>query len=259
MAMSARWCVFVLLSWAAYGADFEIPSMPVSLNVSGQPMTITVGGSVEPQGQGLNLRLHADLTDLQSHITPLLAAELDQSNKCGERITVERGRLVPAAPEASLTVQLHFEKWACIKAFGKENATKLVGGNGVVHMLLTPRVVTSPDAASSIRLDAQIGDIDADGTLGQLLHSEFGNTLREKIRDSLRRAIQKSSGLEVVVPEKARPYMTIESVEFGERGTGILLLSLGGHVAVPADQAAGVLDQFRNQVSEATTSQAIRR
>jgi len=234
------------LAACVYGADFEIPSVPVSLNVSGQPVTITVSGSIAPEGQGLNLRLRADLTDLQSHITPLLAAELDQSNKCGERITVEHGRLAPAAPEASLTVQLHFEKWACIKAFGKENATKLVGGNGTVHLLLTPRA-----DASSIRLDAQIGDIEADGSLGQLLHSEFGNTLREKIRESLRKAIEKSSGLEVVVPEKARPFVTIESVDFAERGTGILLLNLAGHVSVPPDQAAGILDQFRSRASAA--------
>jgi hypothetical protein len=249
--MTTPYAVIVLglslaMSVCAYGDDFEIPSVPVSLNVSGQPVTITVAGSIAPEGQGLNLRLHADLTDLQSHITPLLAAELDQSNKCGERITVEHGRLAPTAPEASLTVQLHFEKWACIKAFGKENATKLVGGNGIVHLLLTPRA-----DASSIRLDAQIGEIEADGTLGQLLHSEYGNTLREKIRESLRKAIEKSSGLEVVVPEKARPFVTIDAVEFAERGTGILLLNLAGHVSVPADQAASILDQFRNRASAA--------
>ena len=238
--------LFLAMSVCVYGADFEIPSVPVSLNVSGQPITINVSGAIAPEGQGLKLRLHADLTDLQSHITPLLAAELDQSNKCGERITVEHGRLAPTAPEAGLTVQLHFEKWACIKAFGKENATKLVGGNGTVHLLLTPRA-----DASSIRLDAQIGDIDADGSLGQLLHSEYGNSLREKIRESLRKAIEKSSGLEVVVPEKARPFVTIETVEFAERGTGILLLNLAGHVSVPPDQAAGILDQFRNRASAA--------
>jgi hypothetical protein len=244
--MVARaWIVLSALAACAYAADLEIPELPVALNVSGQPVTIRVSGSVATEAQGFNLRLHADMTDLQSHITPLLAAELDQSKKCGERISVEHGRLSPAAPEASLTVELHFEKWACIKAFGKENATKLVGGNGTVHMLLTPRADDN-----SVRLDARIGDIEADGTLGELLHSEFGNTLREKIRESLRKAIQKSSGLEVVVPEQARPYVKIETVEFGERGSGLLLLNLTGHVAVPPDQAAGILDQFRHRRSE---------
>jgi hypothetical protein len=229
-------------------ADLEIPEVPVSLNVAGQPVTIRVSGSVATEARGFNLRLYADLTDLQAHITPLLAAELDQSKKCGERISVEHARLSPAAPEASLTVELHFEKWACIKAFGKENAAKLVGGNGTVHMLLTPRAATAANGdEDSVRLEAQIGEIEADGTLGQLLHSEFGDTLREKIRESLRKAIQKSSGLEVVVPEQARPYVKIETVEFGERGTGMLLLNVAGHVAAPPDQAAGLLDQLRKE------------
>ncbi len=251
--MTARvWIVLTALAAGAYAADLEIPEVPVSLNVSGQPVTIRISGSVATEAQGFNLRLHADLADLQSHIAPLLAAELDQSKKCGERISVEHGRLSPAAPEASLTVQLHFEKWACIKAFGKENATKLVGGNGTVHMLLTARAATAANGdESGVRLDAQIGQIEADGTLGQLLHSQFGDTLREKIRESLRKAIQKSAGLEVVVPEQARPYVKIETVAFGERGSGILLLNLTGRLAVPPDQAAGLLDQFRHRSSEA--------
>lgn len=242
-----RFAVFLVVSAAcAYSADFDIPAVPVSLNVSGQPLTITVSGNVvQDSGQAFRLRLEAELADLQSHITPLLAAEVNQSNKCGERISIETASLVPAPPEAKLTVQLHFEKWACIKALGKGSATKLVAGNGIVHMLLTPRT-----DESTVKLDAEIGDIEADGTLGQLLHSDLGNALRDKIRESLRKAIQRSSGLEVVVPEQARPYVTIQSVQFAERGTGILMLNLAGHVSVPLDQASAILDQFRNRQRE---------
>lgn len=211
--------------------------------MAGQPLTITVSGSVaQDNQQAFRLRLDAELTDLQSHITPLLAAEVNQSNKCGERVSVERAALAPAMPEAKLTVQLHFEKWACLKAFGKETATKLVTGNGIVHMLLTPQA-----DESTVKLDAAIGDIEADGTLGQLLHSDFGNALRDKIRESLRKAIERSSGLEAVVPQPARPFVTIQSVEFGERGTGILMLNLAGHLSLPADQASAILNQFRNR------------
>ncbi len=229
---------------AVLGADihFEIPSVPVSLNLAGQHVTITVSGNVSgAPDQPLNLKLRAELTDLQSHMTPLLQAELNQSNRCGERISVERATLVPAAPAGRMTVQLHFEKWACFKAFGKENTTRLVGGNGTVQVLLRPRVGDD----QTVRLDAEIGNIDADGSLGELLHSEYGNTLRDKIRETLLKAIQKSSGLEAVVPAQARPFVTIQSVEFAERGTGLLMLNFAGQVKVPPEQASSVLEQFR--------------
>jgi hypothetical protein len=224
--------------------SFEIPAVPLSLNVAGQPVTIPVSGNVSgASGQPLNLNLQAELTDLQSHMTPLLQTELNQSNRCGERISVERATLVPAAPAARMTVQLHFEKWACFKAFGKENTTRLVSGNGTVQVLLTPRL----NEGQTVRLDAEIGNIDADGSLGELLHSEYGNTLRDKIREALLKAIQKSSALEAVVPAQARPFVTLQSVEFAERGTGILVLNLAGRVMVPGEQVSSVLEQFRNR------------
>jgi hypothetical protein len=245
--ISVRACtVFAALPLAALGADinFEIPSVPLSLSIAGQPVAIVISGSVSgAPGQPLNLNLRGELTDLQSHMTPLLQAELNQSNRCGERISVEKATLVPAAHAGRMTVQLHFEKWACFKAFGKENTTRLVGGNGTVQVLLTPRV--DQGNAQTVRLDAEVGAIDADGSLGELLHSEYGNTLRDKIREALLKAIQKSSGLEAVVPTQARPFVILQSVEFAERGTGILILNLTGQVKVPLEQVSSVLEQFR--------------
>jgi hypothetical protein len=242
--ISFRACtVFAALPLAALGGDinFEIPPVPVPLNIAGQPVSITIAGSVSgTPGQPLNLNLRADLTDLQSHMTPLLQAELNQSNRCGERISVERAALMPAPPAGRMTVHLHFEKWACFKAFGKENTTRLMGGNGTVQVLLTPRVGDD----QTVRLDAEVGTIDADGSLGELLHSEYGNTLRDKIREALLKAIQKSSGLEAVVPAQARPFVAIQSAEFAERGTGILILNLAGQVKVPPEQVSALLEEF---------------
>jgi hypothetical protein len=233
------------LQLAALAADpvYEIPALPVSLNVGGQPVAITISGDISGSGEQLfALNLHADLSDLQSHMTPLLQAELNQSNRCGERISVERAMLMPAAPAGSLTVQLHFEKWACFKAFGKENAKRLVGGNGTVNVTLTPRL----ENANTVRLDAEIGNIDADGSLGELLHSEYGVTLRDKIREALLKAIQKSTSLEAVVPAQAQPFVTIQTVAFAERGSGILILNLTGHLQAPAGQVSAILEQFSN-------------
>jgi hypothetical protein len=223
---------------------FDIPPVPVSLNVAGQPVAIVVSGNVSGAAeQPLALNLHADLSELQSHMTPLLQAELNQSNRCGERISVEKATLVPAVPAGRMTVQLHFEKWACLKAFGKENAKRLVGGNGSVQVLLTPRV----QDGNTVSLDAEIGNIEADGSVGELLHSDYGATLRDKIRQALLKAIEKSASLEAVVPAQAQPFVTIQSVEFAERGTGILVLNLSGRLKVPGAQVATVLEQFHNK------------
>jgi hypothetical protein len=236
-----------VLPLAALGADlaFEIPPVPVSMNIGGQPVEIVISGDISNHGgkDPFTLNLHADLSDLQSHMTPLLQAELNQSNRCGERISVEKASLMPAAPGGNLTVQLHFEKWACFKAFGKENAKKLVGGNGTVNVLLTPRVADS----NTVRLDAEIGTIDAEGSLGELLRSEYGGALRDKIREALLKAIQRSANLETVVPEQARPFVTIRSAAFAERGTGILVLDLAGRLEIPGEQISSILEQFHSR------------
>jgi hypothetical protein len=180
-------------------------------------------------------------------MTPLLQTELNQSNRCGERISVEKATLVPAAPAGRMTVDLHFEKWACLKAFGKENAKRLLGGNVSVQVLLTPHVQDGGTLGQTVSLDAEIGNIDADGSLGELLHSDYGAALRDKIRQALLKAIQKSASLEAVVPAQAQPFVTIQSVEFAERGTGILVLNLSGRLKVPGAQVAAVLEQFRSR------------
>jgi hypothetical protein len=238
--------LIALVALPVLGADFtfEIPPVPVSLNIAGQPVAITVSGDLSGSQDSIALKLHADLADLQSHITPLLQTELNQSNRCGERISVEKATLVPAAPAGNLTVQLHFEKWVCIKALGKENAKRLLGGNGTVNVVLTPAL----DEANTVRLDARIGTIDADGSLGDLLRSgTMGDAIRDKIRQALLKAIQKSTVLEAAVPAQARPFVTIQSVAFAERGSGILELNLTGRVLVPAEQISSVLEQFQHR------------
>jgi len=249
--------LFIIATLPAFAADlaFELPSVPVSLNIAGQPVAITISGdiSASPASRGENqqpfaLNMRADLADLQSHMTPLLQAELNESNRCGERISVEQATLVPAAPAGNLAVQLHFEKWVCFKAFGKENAKRLLSGDGTVNVLLTPRVA---EDGNTVRLDAQVGNIEADGSVGDLLHSESGAALipqlRDKIREALLKAIQKSALLETVVPERARPFVTIQSVAFTERGTGILQLNLTGKLQVPADQLSSILAQLQSR------------
>ena len=252
LIIHSAWIVLPALSVAALSGElpFEIPPVPVSLNIAGQSVALAISGTISESPvsggaseQSFHLSLHADLAGLQDHMTPLLQAELNQSNRCGERISIEHATLVPAAPTGRLTVQLHFEKWACFKAFGKENAKRLVGGNGTVHVILAPRV----DQGNAVRLDAEIGNISADGSLGEVLRSgSVGPAMRDKIRAALLKAIQKSADLEAVVPAQARPFVTIQSAAFADGGSGRLALDLAGRLLVPKPQVSSVLEQFRN-------------
>jgi hypothetical protein len=247
------WIVLAALPMAALSADltFEIPPVPVSLNIAGQPVALTISGNISESSarrgegeQAFDLNLHANLADLQDHLTPLMQAELNQSNRCGERISIENATLVPSAPAGRLTVKLHFEKWACIKAFGKENAKRLLGGDGTLEVILTPRV----EQGSAVRLDAEIRNIEADGSLGEMLRSgSVGAALQDKIRESLLKAIQKTTDLEPVVPAQARPFVTIQSVVFADGGSGRLALNLAGRLTVPGAQVSAVLEQFRSR------------
>ncbi len=235
--------ILAALPAIALSADLaiEILPVPVSVNIAGQPVALIVSGNVTGS-QPIHLNLRSDLADFQNHLTPLMQAELNQSNHCGERNSIEQATLIPAAPAGQLTVQLHFEKWACVKLFGKENAKRLVGGNGTVQVLLTPRV----EDGNTVRLDAEIGNIDADGSLGELLRSgSLGQALRDKIRAAVLKAVQKSTDLEAVVPEQARPFVIIKSVAFADGGRGRLMLNLAGQLQIPAAQASAVLDEFR--------------
>jgi hypothetical protein len=173
-----------------------------------------------------------------------MQTELNQSNHCGERISIEQATLEPAAPTGHLNVQLHFEKWACLKVFGKENAKRLIGGNGTVQVILTPRV----EDGKAVRLDAEVGKIDADGSLGEVLRSgSLGVAVRDKIRAALLKAIEKSTGLEAAIPEQARPFVTIQSAAFADAGSGRLSLNLAGQLLIPSAQVSAVLDQFRKR------------
>jgi len=73
------------------------------------------------------LALTVDLGDFQEHLTPVLAAQVNRSERCGDRLSVEHAVIAPSAPSAVLTANVNFERYGCVKAFGKEIAKRLVG------------------------------------------------------------------------------------------------------------------------------------
>jgi hypothetical protein len=146
---------------------------------------------------------------------------------------VERAVL---APSGLLTANVHFERFGCVKAFGKEVLKRLVGGNAVVEVNLTPSI-----AENRVVLAGEVRKIEADGSLGEALRSgSFGDSIREKIKTSIESAIQKSADLKALVPAAA----TLRSVQFTDGGSGRLFLVTEGELHLSADELRGLARQF---------------
>lgn len=245
-------CFLLLLCGRSQAADgsMQIPALPIHLDVDGHPLTFEVSGalSVASIGQGqqaLRLKLDVDVADLQHNLTDLLRAQLNQNEKCGDRIAVQEGTLVPAPPSGNLTVKLHYEKFACAKALGREITKRLVGGDGTINVHLTPEV----DEGNGLRLAAEVTSIDATGQLGEMLRSgSLADALKEKIRRSVVSALQKITDLQERLPAPLREIVEIRAVEFRDGGSGKLILGLSSEVRVPESQAVALLDKLKGLV-----------
>ena len=236
----------------AQDATFRIPPQKIPFTVKDQQAYIVASAIVSMNSKNsatetFRLQLTADLAGLQENLTPLLSAQLDKADRCGERISIEQATLTPAPPAAIATVQLHYERFACVKAFGKQQAKRLVAGNAVVPIRLTPAVEQNN---TQLRLNPEVGTIQADGSLGELLRTgSLGEMIQEKIRDSILNAMQKGANLGAALPPAAQPYATINSAQFQGAGAQHLAVQLIGEIHVPRDQLQAVTQQLKSRAA----------
>jgi len=231
--------------------QLAIPPVKTTVDIGKQPVTITATGLVQENRNGFKLNLSANLSDLQLHTGDLLKEQLNRSDACGERLTVERATLVPQAPSAMLTAWVHYERWACVKALGRKMTKRLVAGNGTVPVKLTPGV----ENGNQITLTPEVGKIEADGSLGEVLQSpQVADKIRDKIRDSILHALQKGTSLEAALPPAAQSVATIRSTQFADGGSGALILEIAGEVHVRPQDAQPFLDQLKHHSSATTTN-----
>jgi hypothetical protein len=219
----------------------KIPPLKTSIDLDRQPVEITVWGTVSPAPSGsFALALTVDLGDFQTKLTPVLAAQLNRSDRCGERLTVEKAVLAPEAPSSVLTANVDFERYACVKALGKQIVKRLVGGHAVIEVNLTPSV-----AENGIQLTAKVRKIDADGSLGEVLRSgSLGDSIRQDIADSIESAIQKSADLKSTLPAQIGNAAAIQTVQFADGGAGRLWLTIAGEARLSAEQIQGLAKEL---------------
>jgi hypothetical protein len=230
---------------------FNIPPVRIPLNVKDQHITMVASGiiTLTAKKQGLNildLQLNADLFDLQQNMTALLSEQLDKDDHCGDRIAIQNATLTPAQPASQAVVQLHYDRWACGKILGRQQAKRIVGGNAVIEMKLTPAV---EEDNTELRLIPEVGPIQADGSLGEVLRSgTLGDMLREKIRKAILSALQKGTDLSASLPPAVQGYAKIKNAEFKDAGSGRLVVVLDGEIQVTNEQIQALSKQVKDRV-----------
>lgn len=242
-----------LLSANDQTLTFKIPPVKIPLNIKDQHIIIPASAliTLRTKAQGmniLNLQLSADLSDLQQNMTDVLSSELDKDDHCGDRIAVQHATLTPLPPASLAVVQLHYERWGCAKVFGKEQAKKLVAGNAVMQLKLTPAI---EEDNTELRLVPEVGPIEADGSLGELLRSgTLGDMLREKIRKAILSALQKGTDLSATLPPAVQGYASLQTAEFRDAGSGRLVVFLAGQIRITNEQ----IEALSKQVKERTAA-----
>jgi hypothetical protein len=236
----------------AQNTVFKIPPVKIPLEVKDQPISITASAiltisSKERNLRILNLQLTADLSDLQHNLTNLLSSQLDKDDRCGERVSIQNAALRPVEPASVAVVQLHVERWACVKVLGKQAAKKLLGGDAQIQIKLTPAIDKD---STELRLVPEVGDIQADGSLGELLRSgALGEAIREKIRSSILSALNKGTNVGATLPPAVQGYVTIQSAEFKDGGDGSLLAVLDGEARITQEQVKLLSDQVKERLA----------
>jgi hypothetical protein len=256
MGRFASWLAIGLqMGGIAAAQDLTLPLPPVktSISIGDQPIAITATGVITGHPNSLQdtfrLLLTADLADLQEHMTGILKAQLDSEDRCGERLSITSATLlppkttvppksaVPAHPAAALTVNVHYERWLCVKALGREVNRKLLGGDGVIPVDLTPSI-----EGSEVKLLAEVGTIEATGTLGEVLRAPpIRDRLRDKIGSSIQSALQGGANLKTVVPPNIERVATLVSARFADAGSGRLSFELVAEIRLSAAEILEII------------------
>jgi hypothetical protein len=146
-------------------------------------------------------------------------------------------------------VQLHFERWACL---GRE-ANEIVEGNGMIEVKLTPSV--GKDGA--LRMTPEMGRIDAEGLIGELLRSgSLGDTLRDKIAELVLFTVRRGGDFSATLPPAARGNATLHRAQFQGAGGGKLSVVLDGEIQMSNEQVISFTSELKERRSTPSTVQA---
>jgi hypothetical protein len=234
------------------GFTYNLPPAKNSVTIGGQPLTVTTSGTIsKTASQGgqntFTVDLSQDLSDVQLDIPDVLRLQLDKSDRCGERVAIQTAELMPRGPAALVVAQLHFERWTCSPIFGRDSMNEIVEGNGTIEIQLTPAVTQD----GSLKLVAQIGQVDAQGLIGDLLRSgSLGETIRDKTGQAFAAIMHQGGDFKTALPAGARNNATLRHAEFQGTGSGKLIVRLNGEINVSNEQLTALTRELERATQE---------
>jgi hypothetical protein len=227
-------------------AVLRTPRVRIPLDIKDQPITVTASAALTGISKTrdlwvFNLQLTGDFSELQRNLTGILSSQMNKDDRCGERLTIRNATLTPIEPASLAVIQLHYERWACAKLIG---AKRLAGGDAEVQVKFTPAIDVN---STELHLIPEIGDIRANGSLGQLLRAgPLGGMIREKLHNALLSAMQKGTSLSATLPPAIQNYATLESADFKDGGSGNLLMVMDGQVCITQEQARLLMKEVKH-------------
>ncbi len=224
--------------------EFTLPPVTTSIAFSQYSVSVTTSGVISKTAlqnvpNSFRLELSADMSDLQRNLTQVLRVQIDKSDSCGEQIAIRTAALVPSAPGSIAQVQLHYERWTC---FGKGIANEMAEGNGAIEVKLTPSF-----EAGELHLVPAIAHVDAQGVVGEQLRSGFlGETVRDKIAESVLAVIQQGADYKMTLPPAAQGKVVLNSVRFEGTGSGKLSLEFDGELSITHGDVTALASQLNS-------------
>jgi hypothetical protein len=245
----------IALPSSAQDLVFTIPAVTNSIDMAGQTIAIVASTSLlrasGDDDRNFRFKLSADLSDVQREISGILQMQIDRSPPCGERLTIRRATLVPLGTAGLVRTQVHYERWLCAPGQGSGSPVELASGDGTIEIKVVPFV--GPD--SGLRLAPEIGHVEADGSLREMLSSgALGGVLRDQITATILSALQRGTDLKAGFPPAAQGLASLEKAQFQEQGGGRLSLDLEGRLQFSEEQGKQVAAQLKQRVSAQETS-----
>jgi hypothetical protein len=235
------------------GLTFNIAPVRNSISFRNQPVAIITSGMIsqsaeEARQNVFTVKLTEDIFDLQQNITEVLRAQLDKSDRCGERIAIQDATLTPLQPASLVVTRLHFERWAC---FGGQN-NEIAEGDGTLEVKLTPAV----EQNGRLQLTPAISRVDAEGLLGESLRSgSLGSELRDQIAENILSAVRQGGDFKLILPAAAQGSATLHRAQFQSTGAGALTVVLEGDIRVSNDKATSLASELKKLSPQPTSSQ----
>lgn len=240
-------------STSASDSAFNLTPLKTSVKFANQAIAITTSGVVsrgQPEGgqSVFAMELTEDLSDLQQNATEVLRAQLDQYDRCGERIEIHNATLAPQSAASLVVLQLHYERWSCLHG----DTNEMAEGNGTVEVKLTPAVASD----GTVRLAGEMGRVDVPGMVGEFLRSGFlGDSLRDKVTQALLSTIDQGADFKSLLPPSSQGFTTLHRARFEGTGMGRLNVVLEGEIRLSEEKATVFTGELKRASAQAASGQ----